>query len=129
MNAQTCINNPSIQQGNINPAPLNTNTGVLQFSFFENLLDYTAWQTDPLTMTVCLLHISPQNGAASVGGNYAPTFNWLYDQSSNCLQGTQNQTIFGGTGGLITVAFKVDNPIGCPNNQMVLIRIFSHPLV
>jgi len=116
--SQTCVNNPSIQQGDINPSPLTGNTGVLQFSFFENLLDYTGWQTDPITITVCLLNISPQNGAASIGGSYASTFNWIYDPGSNCAQGTQNQNILGGSGGSITIDFQVTNPIQCPNNQI-----------
>lgn len=113
-----CVNNPSIQQGNITPAPLVCNTGTAQFTYFENLLDYSGWQTDPVVITVCLLNITPQNGASSVGGNFHQTFNWLYDPTSNCLQGTQNQTILGGTGGLITIDFEILTPIACPNNQM-----------
>ncbi len=113
-----CINNPSLQQGSINPAPLTSNTGTLEFSFFENLLDYTAWQTDPVTITLCLLNMTPQNGASSVGGSYYQTFNWIYDPVANCLQGTQNQVILGGTGGLITLDFDADTTIVCPNNQL-----------
>jgi len=116
---QTCINNPSIQQGDVNPAPLTPGAGgTLSFTFVENLTDYSGHQTDPVTVTVCLLNIAPVNGAASVSGNYAATFNWQYDPLSNCLQGTQNQTILGGFGGLITVAFNQTNPIQCPSNQM-----------
>jgi len=114
-----CINNPSIQQGDINPAPLvGTGGGIAQFSFFENLLDYTDEENDPITVTLCLLNIAPVSGAASVAGSFAPTFNWLYDPSSNCLQGTQNKDILGGTGGLISVAFNTSNQVDCPDNQM-----------
>lgn len=113
-----CVNNPSIQQAAINPSPLTGSTGVYQFSYFENLQDYTGWQTDPITLTICMLNISPQNGTASVSGSFHQNFNWVYDPSSNCLQGTQNQDIFGGSGGLISVAFDVDNAIACPNNQL-----------
>ena len=114
-----CVNNPSIQQGDVNPAPLMQGAGgFAQFSFFENLLDYTEEETDPITITLCLLNIEPVAGATSISGSFAPTFNWLYDPGSNCLQGTQNKDILGGTGGLIVVAFNQSNPIDCPNNQM-----------
>jgi len=114
-----CVNNPSIQQGNLNPAPLPPQAGgIAQFSYFENLLDYTDEENDPITVTLCLLNITPVSGSASVAGNFAPVFNWLYDPGSNCLQGTQNQDIFGGTGGLISVVFNQSSPIDCPNNQM-----------
>jgi len=114
-----CVNNPSIQQGDINPAPLTgSGGGIAQFSFFENLLDYTDEENDPITVTLCLLNIAPVSGATSVAGSFAPTFNWLYDPGSNCLQGTQNQDILGGTGGLISVAFNTMNQVFCPDNQM-----------
>jgi len=116
---QNCINNPSIQQGDINPAPLTPGAGgTLSFSFVENLTDYAGFQTDPVTITVCLLNVAPVSGAASVAGNFAPNFDWLYDPTSNCLQGTQNTTLVGGAGGLITVAFNQTNPVQCPSNQM-----------
>jgi len=113
-----CQNNPALLQGAITPAPLTGTTGVLEFSFIENLNDYTAWQTDPIVLTLCLLNVSPQNGVSSVGGSYHQTFNWLYDASSNCFQGTQNKIIIGGDGGPITVDFKVDTAIVCPRNQL-----------
>jgi len=114
-----CVNNPSIQQGDINPAPLTGGGGgIAQFSFFENLLDYTDEENDPITVTLCLLNIAPVSGATSVAGSFAPTFNWLYDPGSNCLQGTQNKDILGGTGGLISVVFNAVNDIQCPDNQM-----------
>jgi len=118
--AQTCINNPSVQSGNLNPAPLYPNaTGVYSFTYFENLQDYAGWQTDPITITLCMLHIGPQNGANSVSGTCASWFNWIYDPGSNCLQGTQNQTILGGTGGTIEVDFAILNPVNCGgSNQM-----------
>lgn len=117
--AQSCVNNPSVQAGDINPAPLfNGQGGVLSFTYIENLLDYTAEETDPVTLTICLLNIGPVNGVNSVGGTFSSTFDWIYDPISNCLQGTQNQDILGGTGGSITVAFEQTNAIECPDNQM-----------
>jgi len=116
---QVCVNNPSIQQGDINPAPLSGGGGgIAQFSFFENLLDYTDEENDPITVTLCLLNVMPVSGSSSVSGSFAGTFNWLYDPTSNCLQGTQNQDILGGTGGLISVVFNTVNVIDCPDNQM-----------
>lgn len=116
---QTCINNPSIQQGDINPAPLVGNAGgILSFSFVENLLDYTDEETDPVNIAVCLLNIEPVNAAASVAGTFSGTFTWVYDPGTNCLLGTQNQDIFGGTGGTITVAFNQIASVVCPSNQM-----------
>lgn len=116
---QTCINNPSIQQGDINPAPLTGAAGgLLTFSYVENLLDYTGEETDPVTVTLCLLNIAPVSGASSVAGSFSSNFNWVYDAASNCLQGTQNQDIFGGSGGTITLAFNSTNLVNCPSNQM-----------
>jgi len=116
---QNCINNPSIQAGNVTPAPLTPGAGgTLSFTFVENISDYNGFNIDPVTVTVCLLNVIPVNGAGSVGGSFAPNFNWAYDSVSNCLQGTQNQTLFGGFGGPITVAFNQSNPILCPSNQM-----------
>lgn len=117
---QVCNNNPSIQQGDIDPAPLYPGAqGVAKMTYFENLLDYSGWQTDPITITMCFLNIAPDNGASSVTGTASTWFNWLYDPTSNCMQGTQNQTIYGGTGGPIEVAFSIATPINCgPSNQM-----------
>jgi len=117
--AQNCFNNPSIQQGDINPAPLTGNAGgTISFSFTENLLDYTDDENDPVKISLCLLNIEPVNGASSVGGSFSSTFTWVYSTASNCLQGTQNQDIIGGTGGPITVVFNQIPPgVPCPSNQ------------
>ncbi len=116
---QTCINNPSIQGGDVNPAPLTPGAGgTLTFTFVENLTDYDGFLTDPVSITVCLLNVEPVNGASSVSGSFAPNFNWVYDPGSNCLQGVQNTTLFGGFGGPIVVAFNQTNPVQCPSNQM-----------
>lgn len=116
---QTCINNPSIQQGDLNPAPLVGNAGgIISFTYVENLLDYTDEETDPVNITLCLLNIQPVNGATSVAGTFSSNFTWVYDPGTNCLLGTQNQDIFGGSGGSITVAFNQTNPIICPSAQM-----------
>lgn len=116
---QTCINNPSIQGGDVNPAPLTPGAGgTLTFTYVENLTDYDGFNTDPVSVTVCLLNVEPVNGASSVSGSFAVNFNWVYDPNSNCLQGVQNQTIFGGSGGPISVAFNQTTPVLCPSNQM-----------
>jgi len=116
---QTCINNPSIQQGDMDPAPLVGNAGgLISFSFVENLFDYTDEETDPVTITICLLNIEPVNGAASIAGTYYGIFTWTYDPVPNCFIGIQNQDIIGGSGGSITVAFNQITSIACPSNQM-----------
>ncbi|MFT4535773.1 MAG: hypothetical protein ACJA1A_002681 [Saprospiraceae bacterium] len=114
-----CINNPSIQSGDINPAPLeNGNGGQLFFTYMENGLDYTDEELDPVTLTICLSNIGPADGINSIGGTFSSTFDWEYDPALNCFLGTQNQDIIGGTGGSITVDFVQTNPIECPTNQM-----------
>lgn len=119
MSGQSCINNPSIQQGDLNPAPLISGSGgVIKFSYYENLLDYAGYLSDPVSLTVCFLNIEPVNGTASVTGSFAGFFGWKYDKTSNCLFGIQNQTIIGGTGGIIKVIFNPINNIECPNKQM-----------
>lgn len=114
-----CINNPSLQQGDIDPAPLTNGAGgIISFSYFENLLDYNDNENNPVSITVCLLNVEPVGGAAAVNGSFAPVFTWTYDAISNCLQGTQNADILGGTGGKITIAFDQTNAQLCPDNQM-----------
>lgn len=101
------------------PAPLiNGNGGTLSFTYTENLLDYTDEETDPVTVTICLLNIGPADGLNSIGGSFSGNFDWQYDGVSNCFQGTQNQDILGGSGGMITVDFAQTNTIQCPDNQM-----------
>lgn len=114
-----CINNPSLQSGDINPAPLTSGAGgILQFTYFENLLEYTDDEGDPISLTVCLLNLSPVGGPSAVSGSFAAKFNWVYDPGTNCLQGMQNQDILSGDGGVISVAFNQVNEIECPDNQM-----------
>jgi len=114
-----CLNNPSIQAGDIDPAPLvNGAGGVLFFTYVENGGDYTDEENDPVTLTICLLNIEPENDISSVGGTFMDHFDWQYDPVSNCYLGTQNQDILGGSGGSITVEFVQTNPIACPDNQM-----------
>jgi len=58
--AQDCVNNPSVQAGDINPAPLTPGViGDASFTYFENLTDHEDWQAAPVKMTVCLLNIVP----------------------------------------------------------------------
>ena len=117
--SQTCSNNPSVQAGDIDPAPLvNGQGGTLSFTYTENGADYTDEETDPVTVTICLLNIAPVSGVASIGGTFAGHFDWLYDVGTNCFLGTQNQDILGGSGGSITVEFVQTNSIACPSNQM-----------
>lgn len=114
-----CVNNPSLQQGDINPAPLIPgSSGTLSFTYFENLLDYTDDENNPVQLTVCMLNIEPVNGVSSIGGTFAGHFNWVYDPITNCMLGTQNQDILGGTGGSITILFDITNTVLCPDNQM-----------
>lgn len=124
VNAQICINNPSIQQGNVSST---TGPGTLQFSFFENLLDYTDEENDPIVIDICLLGIVPQNGLGSIGGSFAPTFNWSYNQLTNCYRAVQNQDIWGGTGGLITVNYNLINYGSCPHLDLGFIAILTTP--
>lgn len=116
-----CVNNPSVQAGDLDPAPLYPEVlGQASFTYFENLLDYADWENDPVKMTVCFLHTTPLEGAASVTGTASDWFDWLYDPISNCLLATQNRTILGGTGGSIDVEFDITSPVECgtQTNQM-----------
>jgi hypothetical protein len=57
----------------------------------------TQWQTEPLTVTICLGGFA-LNGAptSAVSGSYAANFNWAYAPgSTSCIIGTQNQTLYG----------------------------------
>ena len=115
----SCTNNPSVQAGNISPVPLlSGGTGTLSFTYVENFLDYTDDENNPVRISLCLMNIAPVNGAASIGGSFASTFNWVYDPVGNCFLGTQNQDILGGSGGTITLDFALVNEIACPTNQM-----------
>jgi len=117
--SQTCINNPSIQGGDIIPAPLeNGNGGQLSFTYVENGDNYTDEENDPVTLTLCLLNIGPVDGVNSIGGTFSSTFDWQYDPALNCFLGTQNQDILASSGGSITVDFVQTNTIECPSNQM-----------
>ena len=117
--AQPCVNNPSIQQGDIHPAPIYFGqTVVAEFSYFENLLDYTEEENDPMIINIGLLNMEPVDGANSVFGNFSDVFNWVYDSTANSLIGTQNQDILGGTGGLIRFWCKPVNLVSCPTNQI-----------
>jgi hypothetical protein len=117
--SQTCTNNPSVQAGDINPAPLvNGNGGQLSFTYLENGDAYTNEENDPVTLIICLLNIGPVNGISSVGGSFSSTFDWQYDPALNCFLGTQNQDILAGDGGSITIDFEQTNTIECPSNQM-----------
>jgi len=115
--SQVCINNPSIQQGNMTT---NSGSGVMSFSFFENLLDYTDEENDPVRINVCFLNTGPKNGATSVSGSFAGTFDWQYDPASNCLLGTQNQDILGGSGGLIEIEYSINFDGSCSLTALVV---------
>jgi len=105
---QVCINNPSIQQGNLSST---SGSGTMSFSFVENLLDYTDEENDPITITICLLNMVPTNG--TVDDSTPNYFSWAYDPISNCFQGTQINDIFGGTGGVILIDYSINFSGSC----------------
>lgn len=117
--SQECVNNPSIQQGDINPAPLIAGSGGhLQFSYLESLQAYRDEENDPVSIIICLLNIEPEDGINSISGSFSSTFDWRFDAESNCIQGVQNKDIEAESGGLIKVDFKQKTSFNCPNNQM-----------
>ncbi len=119
-----CIINPSIQQGDIKPAPLNNGgKGIMQFSMLENLLFYKDFTNNPIILNICLQNAIPLNGINAISGSFRSNFDWSYDASLNCLSGTQVRGMNGSfaysnNGGLILVDFIVTNPIQCPFNQI-----------
>jgi len=129
--AQPCANNPAVQAGDINPAPLAPGViGEASFTFMETLTDYDEWQSAPVKMTVCFLHITPTNGANSVSGKAANWFDWIYDEPSNCLVATQNQTLIASEGGHVKVAFEISNPVECntqPNQMGFAVNVQPAP--
>lgn len=88
--------------------------------------DATQWQTNPLTITVCIQGFTFNGPAASiVTGSYASNFNWAFAPGNpNCIVGTQNQTLPGtGTNPIfpnpsasgninIALAVPVNSPVG-----------------
>jgi len=115
---EKCANNPSVQMGDIDPAPLMADQGgVASFSYFENLLDYKDYKGDPIGLNICFTNIAPKDGVNSLIGEYKDHFKWFYDAKKNCLNGTQQKIIPGGDGGLIKVEFKQTKVIPCHNNQ------------
>jgi hypothetical protein len=99
-NAQTPYN-PFTQNIHFEPEPtaLGFECGTIQTAVFTMGLttvdDATLWQTNPLKVTICVNGFTLIGSAASnVTGSYAANFNWAYS-GSNCLIGTQNQTLFG----------------------------------
>lgn len=115
---EKCANNPSVQMGDIDPAPLMAKQGgVVSFSYFENLLDYKDFRGDPVILNICFSNIAPKEGVKSIIGTFKDHFKWFYDADKNCLKGTQSKVIPGGNGGLIKVEFKQVKVIPCHNNQ------------
>jgi|GEM_PF-3880526 len=114
-NAQ-CNINPTIQQGDINPAPLVNDYADIQFSYFENGATYSDLN-DPIKVEIEFHNLEPINGGTLVYGTAGGWFNWQYDSTSNKLTGTQNQTINFSSGGLVNVSAIVTDTIACPTNQ------------
>lgn len=143
--AQTVICNPFTQ--NIHFAPEPTVAGfpcgtnqVVEFTQGITTIDSaTQWQTDPLTVTICIGGFEFNGAANAVAtGSYASNFDWTFDPlNPNCLIGTQNQTLYG-TGsivspdprssGLIAVALTVPetSPIGTVLSVDVTLQIPSY---
>lgn len=57
----------------------------------------TQWQTNPLTITICVSGFTMEGPASTVvSGAYASNFDWEYDSfAPNCLVGVQKQTLIG----------------------------------
>jgi len=108
--SQICINNPSLQQGSMSSA---SGSGQLIFSFFENLLDYTDEENNPIRLEICMLGIVPQNGVSSINGNFAFSFFWSYDALTNTFIGIQSVDILGGAGGNISVQYDLISNGSC----------------
>ncbi len=123
----TCLNNPSIQAGDIDPAPLSPGgSGVLSLTYNHGGQEYSDFATDPMEITICFANIAPAAGTASLGGTFDDRFDWSIN-SAGCLVGIQNQTFVNNDGGTITVDFVQTNPIACPANQMGFIANIQPP--
>lgn len=121
VNAQTCSNNPLVDNGSITPDPLKPgDTGQVSFTFTDDMGSYSDFNNDPITIVICFLHIEPTNGIMALSGVGSGWFNWAYDQGSNCLLGTQNQTTYPNNVGGIFVNFNQVSPQVCDagNNTM-----------
>lgn len=95
--------NPFTQNIHFTPEPTAAGfeCGTVQTVVFTQGLttaaDATQWQTDPLTVTICLGGFTFNGPASSVvSGSYAGNFNWSFVSGSpNCIIGVQNQTLPG----------------------------------
>lgn len=102
MQAQIAYN-PFTQNIHFEPEPdsLGFPCGTVQTVAFTQGLttaaDATQWQSNPLTVIICLTGFTFNGSAASVvTGSYASNFDWAYDSfAPNCIIGTQNQTLPG----------------------------------
>ncbi len=114
----TCLNNPSIQAGDIDPAPLSPgSSGVFKLTYSHGGQEYADFASDPMEIVICFANIAPATGVSSLGGTFDDRFDWSIN-GSGCLVGMQNQTFVNNDGGIITVDFVQTNPIACPANQM-----------
>jgi hypothetical protein len=71
---------------------------VVQFNQgISTAANATLWQTNPMTISICLTGFVFEGSPASIiSGTYASNFNWTIDAfAPNCLVGVQNQTLFG----------------------------------
>lgn len=145
--AQNITANPFTQNIHFAPEPTVAGFGcgtsqLVEFTQgFTTAADATQWQTDPLTVTICIggFDWDGANAAAIATGSYASNFTWAFDANSpNCIIGTQNQTLFGtGTSplfpnpnasGLIALALKVPetSPISTVLSVDVTLQIPSY---
>jgi hypothetical protein len=66
---------------------------------FSTAADATAWQTNPMTIIICLTGFSFNTSGAAVNaisGAYADNYTWDFDPFTNkCIIGTQKQTMPG----------------------------------
>lgn len=121
IHAQTCSNNPLVDNGSLTPDPLKPgDTGQVSFTFTDDLGSYADFANDPISIVVCFLHIEPTNGIMALSGVGSGWFTWAYDQTSNCLLGNQNQTIYPNNIGGIFINFNQVTPQVCDagNNTM-----------
>lgn len=101
-NAQTAYN-PFTQNIHFAPEPTVAGfqcgtTQTVEFTQgFTTAANATQWQTNPLTVTICVTGFTFTGSASSiVSGSYAQYFDWAYDSfAPGCVIGTQNQTLHG----------------------------------
>ncbi len=122
-----CLNNPSLQAGNISPAPLMENqNGTLQFTYNHGGREYNDYTSKPLEISICFANIEPIDSLNAIYGTIAPKFTWSLN-SAGCLIGVQNQPLANNDGGTILIDFRPMSFISCPENKMGFIANLQPP--